>query len=145
MLRAVLDLAPGLLIAVPQMEDPNFSRSVVLLIEHSDAGAMGIVFNRPADIPLSDIGKEQGIVVHPHAGHAYIGGPVSPERGFLLHRRPPVPESVQGHDGIWLSVSPDSLKPLLEGGPGDYRPCLGYAGWGPGPLHRERVVLRWAT
>ena len=141
----VLDLAPGLLIAVPQMEDPNFSRSVVLLIEHSDAGAMGIVFNRPADIPLSDIGQEQGIIVHPHAGHAYIGGPVSPERGFLLHRRPTVPESVQVHEGIWLSVSTDSLKPLLEGDPNDYRLCLGYAGWGPGQLEKEVVVGGWLT
>src|SRR5258707_15295732 len=74
MLSRVDDLAPGLLIAVPQMEDPNFSRSVVLLIEHSDAGAMGIVFNRPSEVPLSEIGKEQGLRVHPGAGRAFIGG-----------------------------------------------------------------------
>jgi putative transcriptional regulator len=141
----VTDLAPGLLIAVPQMEDANFSRSVVLLIEHSEQGAMGIVFNRPADIPLSDIGKEQGITVHPEAGNAYIGGPVSPERGFILHRCPEVPESVQVHEGIWLSVSTDSLKPLLEGDPNVYRLCLGYAGWGPGQLEREVVVGGWLT
>jgi putative transcriptional regulator len=139
------DLAPGLLIAVPQLEDPNFARSVVLLIEHSPAGAMGIVFNRPSDIPLLDIGKEQGFPVHPEAGRAYIGGPVSPERGFLLHRRPDMPDSVKVHDGVWLSVSTDSLKPLLEGDPGIYRLCLGYSGWGPGQLEKEMIVGGWLT
>src|SRR4051812_50043638 len=106
------------------MEDPNFSRSVVLLIEHSEAGAMGIVFNRPADIPLRDIGKEQGIVVHPRAGSAYIGGPGSPQRGFLLHRRPNSPPSAQGHDGILLSVSTGSPETPPHGSPHDHPPLL---------------------
>ena len=55
------DLAPGLLIAVPQLDDPNFARSVVLLIEHNESGAMGVVFNRPSEIGLRDIGKEHGM------------------------------------------------------------------------------------
>jgi putative transcriptional regulator len=139
------DLAPGLLIAVPQLEDPNFARAVVLLIEHSPAGAMGIVFNRPSDIPLREIGKEQGFRVHPDAGSAYIGGPVSPERGFLLHRRADMPDSVKVQDGVWLSVSTESLKPLLEGDPAAYRLCLGYAGWGPGQLEKEMIVGGWLT
>jgi len=145
MLPGVDDLAPGLLIAVPQMEDPNFARSVILLIEHSDAGAMGIVFNRPSEVPLSEIGKEQGLHVHPRAGRAFIGGPVSPERGFLLHRRADVPDSIKVHDGLFLSVSTESLKPLLAGDPGAYRLCLGYAGWGPGQLEREVTVGGWLT
>ncbi|TMA42054.1 MAG: hypothetical protein E6J82_10490, partial [Deltaproteobacteria bacterium] len=82
---AVSDLAPGLLIAVPQLDDPNFARSVVLLIEHNESGAMGIVFNRPSDIGLQDIGKEHGMEVHESAGNAFIGGPVQRERGFLVH------------------------------------------------------------
>src|SRR6266481_5716058 len=140
---SVDDLAPGLLIAVPQMGDPNFSRSVVLLIEHSDAGAMGIVFNRPSEVPLSEIGMEQGLRVHPEAGRAFIGGPVSPERGFLLHRRADMPDSIKVHDGVFLSVSTESLKPLLAGDPAAYRLCLGYAGWGPGQLEREVVGGGW--
>ena len=145
MLRRVDDLAPGLLIAVPQMEDPNFTRSVVLLVEHSEDGAMGIVFNRPSEVALSEIGREQGFPVHPEAGTAFIGGPVSPERGFLLHRRADVPDSIKLQDGLFLSVSTDSLKPLLEGDPGAYRLCLGYAGWGPGQLEREVIVGGWLT
>src|SRR2546422_11493055 len=130
MLPSVDDLAPGLLIAVPQMEDPTSPRSVVLLVEHSPAGAMGIVFNRPSEVPLSEIGKEQGLRVHPEAGRAFIGGPGSPERGVLLHRRADVPDSIKLDDGLFLSVSTGSLKPLLAGGPRAHRPCLRLPGWG---------------
>lgn len=139
------ELAPGLLIAVPQMDDPNFSRSVVLLIEHSEEGAMGIVVNRPSEVSLLDVGRVHGIKVPGGAGHAWTGGPVQPERGFLLHRRGGLEESVEVLDGIFLSVSTDSLRTLLEGDPGLYRLCLGYAGWGPGQLEREVVLGGWLT
>ena len=139
------ELAPGLLIAVPQMDDPNFARSVVLLVEHNESGAMGIVVNQPSEIALSEIGKEQGIRVHHGAGSAYVGGPVQRERGFLVHRRATLPDSIALHDGVYLSVSTDSLKDLLEGEPNDYRLCLGYAGWGAGQLERELVAGGWLS
>lgn len=137
------DLAPGILIAVPQLDDPNFARSVVLLIEHNDSGAMGIVFNRPSEIALREIGKEHGMDVHEGAGNAYIGGPVQRERGFLVHRRPDVADSVQLQEDVFLSVSTDALRILLSGDPAAYRLCLGYAGWGPGQLEREMVSGGW--
>jgi len=139
------ELAPGFLIAVPQMDDPNFSRAVVLLVEHSEEGAMGIVFNRPGEIAISDVARAHGIVVNRAARTAYSGGPVQPDRGFLLHRRDDVAESVEIADGIYLSVSTDSLRPLLEGDPAMYRLCLGYAGWGPGQLEKEVMVGGWLT
>jgi putative transcriptional regulator len=139
----VSDLAPGILIAVPQMDDPNFARSVVLLVEHNEAGAMGITFNRPSDVALQDIGKEHGMEVHSSAGYAFIGGPVQRERGFLVHRRPEVGDSVELQDDVFLSVSTDALRTLLAGDPVAYRLCLGYAGWGPGQLEREMVAGGW--
>ena len=139
------ELAPGFLIAVPQMEDANFSRSVVLMVEHGPDGAMGIVFNRPSEVTLAEVGRSHGVDVHPTAGTAFVGGPVQRDRGFILHRRADVPDSVQVSDGIYLSVSSDSLKPLLEGNPAEYRLCLGYAGWGPGQLEREVMVGSWLT
>ncbi len=139
------ELAPGLLIAVPQMEDPNFSRSVVLLVEHSESGAMGIVFNMPSDVSIADIGQEHGVEVPEGAGSAFIGGPVERERGFLIHRREDVPDSVELSDRVFLSVSTESLEALLSGDPGEYRLCLGYAGWGPGQLEREMVAGGWLT
>ena len=139
------ELAPGFLIAVPQLEDPNFHRSVVLLLEHSEEGAMGIVFNRPGDVSLEQVGRAHGIEVMDGAGNTFQGGPVQTERGFLLHRRDDIVESVRVAEGIWLSVSTESLKPLLEGDPAQYRLCLGYAGWGPGQLEKEVMVGGWLT
>jgi putative transcriptional regulator len=137
------DLAPGFLIAVPQLDDPNFARSVVLLIEHNETGAMGIVCNRPSDVALADIGREHGIEVPDAAGQAMIGGPVERQRGFLVHRRGDVGDSVELETGVYLSVSTDTLKVLLAGDPAQYRLCLGYAGWGPGQLEREMVAGGW--
>ena len=137
------DLAPGILIAVPQLDDPNFSRSVVLLVEHNESGAMGIVFNRPSDISLADIGREHEMDVHAGAGQAFVGGPVQRERGFLVHRREDVTDSVKLEEGVFLSVSTDALRELLSGDPAAYRLCLGYAGWGPGQLEREMVAGGW--
>ncbi len=146
MLRFVIsELAPGFLIAVPQMNDPTFSRAVVLLVEHNDEGAMGIVFNRPGEITIGDVGRAHGITVNRGAGTTFNGGPVQTDRGFLLHRRDDVPESVRIAEGIWLSVSTDSLRPLLAGDPALYRLCLGYAGWGPGQLEKEVMVGGWLS
>lgn len=137
------DLAPGILIAVPQLDDPNFARSVVLLLEHNESGAMGVVFNRPSDVSLADIGREHGMEVHAGAGQAFLGGPVQRERGFLVHRRADVADSVKLDDGVFFSVSTDALRELLAGDPAAYRLCLGYAGWGPGQLEREVVAGGW--
>ena len=125
------------------MDDPNFSRSVVLLIEHNEAGGMGIVFNRQSDVSLLEIGREHDLQVHPRAGMAYLGGPVQRERGFLFHRKPGVGDSVKLDEDVYLSVSTDALKALLAGDPDEYRLCLGYAGWGPGQLEREMVAGGW--
>lgn len=139
------ELAPGFLIAVPQLDDPNFSRSVVLMLEHTTAGAMGIAVNRPSDVTLDSVGRAHGVKVPSRAGRAWMGGPVQPERGFLLHRRADLTESIEVSSGIYLSVSTESLKSLLAGDPALYRLCLGYAGWGPGQLEREMVLGGWLT
>lgn len=139
------ELAPGFLIAVPQMDDDNFARSVVLLVEHSADGAMGLVVNQPSEITLEEIGRAHGLRLPARAGTAFRGGPVQRDRGFLLHRRGDVADSVEVVDGIYLSVSTDSLKELLVGPALAYRLCLGYAGWGPGQLEREVMVGGWLT
>lgn len=139
------ELAPGFLIAVPQMDDPNFARSVVLLIEHSESGAMGIICNQQSEIALAEIAREHGAAVHAGSGRAFIGGPVQRERGFLIHRRRDVQDSVEVQEGIYLSVSTDSLRELLAGDPSAYRLCLGYAGWGAGQIERELVAGGWLS
>lgn len=142
------DLAPGFLIAVPQLADPNFERAVVLMIEHGEAGAMGIVINRPAPITLGDVARSHEIepALPLQQAPVFLGGPVEPERGFVLHGREDLPELVQLFEGVNLSGSMETLKLLLEeGAAGAFRLCLGYAGWGPGQLERELQEGSWIT
>lgn len=142
---AVSELAPGVLIAVPQMEDPNFERSVVLMLEHTAGGAMGIVVNRPSEIAIADIAKAHGFRAAPGSGTAFIGGPVDRQRGFLLHKRGDVPDALKVVEGVYLSVSAASLPALLGASTDGVRLCLGYAGWGAGQLEREVMVGGWLT
>src|SRR6185369_16885470 len=99
-------LAPTLLLAMPQLDDPNFHRSVVLLCRHGEEGALGFIVNRPLEVPVNELlvleGKE----------HAQIpltvweGGPVSQERGWLLCRDQPAEgETLTVCDGIFMSSS----------------------------------------
>ena len=108
-------IAPGFLVAVPQLGDPNFQRAVVLMLEHSDRGAMGLVVNRPAPLKLADVARGHGIEVGDdyHRAHVYVGGPVEPERGFVLHGRTEVPEAIPLFEGMFVSGSIDSLKLLF--------------------------------
>jgi len=137
--------APGLLVAMPQMGDPNFDRSVILMIEHGAGGAMGIICNRPGEITIEEIARAHELPVPRGTGSVLVGGPVDRERGFFIHRLPAIAEAVDLVDGVRLSVSRDSIEPILSGDPGDYRFCLGYAGWGPGQLEQEVVQGGWLT
>ncbi|MBX7115802.1 MAG: YqgE/AlgH family protein [Myxococcaceae bacterium] len=138
-------LAPGFLIAMPQLADPHFHRSVVLMIEHSDEGSMGLVLNRAAPLKLVDLGKGQSLLVAPaHAEeNVFIGGPVEPFRGFVLHDCAEVAERHQVLPGLFLSVTPPALKSVLLDAGVHLRFCLGYAGWGPRQVERELAQGAW--
>jgi putative transcriptional regulator len=135
------------LIAVPQLGDPNFQHAVVLMLEHGERGAMGLVVNRPAQLKLTEIAKGHGVSVGAayERSFAFLGGPVEPERGFVLHDRGDVPEAIPLFDGMYVSGSVDSLKLLLQGTPDHFRLCLGYAGWGPGQIEQELREGAWIT
>ena len=141
-------LANQLLIAMPGMDDPNFSRTVTYVCEHDDDGALGIVINRPVDLRLGDVlGNMNLSCSHPKAAALpiYKGGPIHNERGFVLHR--PI--------GAWastLNVSPDigvtTSRDILDAmalgeGPNDVLVTLGYAGWGAGQLEEEILNNTW--
>jgi putative transcriptional regulator len=144
---ATTEIAPGFLVAVPQLGDPNFQRSVILMLEHGTGGAMGIVVNRPGSVKLADVATTHGFAKTSPLGnaHAFVGGPVEPERGFVLHDRKDVPEAVALFDRLYVSGSVESLRLLFEGPVDRFRLCLGYAGWGPGQLERELRAGSWIT
>lgn len=136
-------LAPGLLVAVPQLADPNFERSVVFLLAHGEEGAFGLVLNRPSLLVLRDVCAELGIETL-RDDLVFIGGPVEEQRGFLLHGDAAQPESEQLDEGIFLSGAPAVLSDLC-GRSAPMRLFVGYAGWGPGQLEHELREGAWLT
>lgn len=136
-------VAPALLLSMPQLIDPNFKQSVVLLCQHSAEGAWGLVLNRPTNRAATLAGGEgtpagEGIEV-------WLGGPVELESGcILLGDMPDEGEALRICDGLFLSGSRALLQRLLEAPPsGRVRLLMGYAGWGPGQLEEELRQSAW--
>ena len=145
MLGLVKSLAPGFLIAMPQLLDSNFEKAVVLMIEHSDAGSMGLVINRTAPLTFRDLARSQEIKVATSRRDdaLFHGGPVEPYRGFVLHDCQEIEERNEVFPGLYLSVTSDALTPLLLDESANVRFCLGYAGWGPGQIELEMKQGSW--
>lgn len=138
------------LIAMPMLEDPNFFHSVTYICEHSEQGAMGLVINQPLDVELGEIFNHMKITVtDPVRAHQqiYMGGPVQPERGFILHQPLGEWESMLPvTDDIAVTTSRDILQALNDGnGPERSLIALGYAGWAPGQLEYELAQNTWLT
>jgi putative transcriptional regulator len=143
--REGASLAPRLLLSMPQLEDPNFRRTVVLLCEHSDEGAFGLVLNRPTGVSATEAVQLTPPVMTSSTMELWEGGPVEPQRGWLLlGERPSDAEVMEIHDGVYLSTSPVLLRRLLEGAAAPRARILtGYAGWGPGQLDSELEASAW--
>lgn len=138
-------LAPGFLIAMPQLGDPNFSKAVVLMLEHGSGGSMGLVLNKAAPLTLKDLAKAQTITVGDRFANesVFVGGPVEPQRGFVLHDSASVQDKHEVMPGLYLSVTMDALAPLLTEPDHRLRFILGYAGWGPTQLEQEIAQGAW--
>lgn len=143
-------LAPGLLLAMPQMADPNFSRTVVLLCRHEKEGAMGLIMNRPTDAAVVDVVHfDPPLKAARNNMTVWTGGPVEPQRAWLLLGFDPGPdEAVNIAPGVYLSASARVLRQLLEGDPDRTREArflVGYAGWAGGQLEAELAASAWLT
>jgi len=139
-----------LLIAMPNLQDPNFSRTVTYICEHGEQGAMGIVLNRPTDLNLADVLRHMDIegTVDDFGGQiVYLGGPVEEERGFVLHSHTnPWDSTLAVNDDISVTTSRDILEAMACGeGPDHTLVALGYAGWGAGQLERELQDNAWLS
>jgi putative transcriptional regulator len=135
------------LVAMPSLDDENFNHTVSLLCEHSDSGAIGLVINRPTDLLLVDMMEQMGLEHARIDADAIVfwGGPVQPERGFVIHREPGGWESCMTLDnGIFVTTSRDVLRAIGQGdGPAEYVVVLGYAGWDAGQLESEILHNAW--
>jgi len=134
-------------VSMPQLDDPNFHQSVVLLCEHDPQGAFGLVLNRRTQTPASSVVRLTPPVETDNGLELWIGGPVEPERGWILTgAEPGDDEAVRVTDGVYLSTSQDLLRHLLEqSSPTRTRLLTGCAGWGAGQLDAELLASAWLT
>jgi putative transcriptional regulator len=145
-----INLTDHFLIAMPAMEDPYFSKSLIYIAEHNDQGALGIIVNRPIDMSLAtlfekiDVPFESGSLADLPV---FFGGPVQTDRGFVLHR--PVGEwqsTLAVNTEIGLTTSRDVLQSVARDGlPSEVMVTLGYSGWGAGQLEHELAQNAWLT
>ena len=143
-------LTGQLLIAMPAMQDPRFTQSVILVCAHTDEGAMGIVLNRPLAKPSFDALLQQ-LDVEPTPPARQIrlceGGPVDHGRGFVLHTSDWKGDgSLEVAEDLALTASLDILQDIAKGeGPRAGLLALGYASWGPGQLDQEMQDNVWLS
>ena len=110
-------LAPSLLLSMPQLQDPNFARTVVLLCDYVPEGAFGLVLNRPTDMPAASMVRLDPPIAGGNDLPLCLGGPVEPERGWILMAdEPDDPEHRLICEGVYLSTSPDLLRRVLAEG-----------------------------
>jgi putative transcriptional regulator len=143
-------LQQQMLIAMPAMADPNFSRSVTLMCQHNKEGAIGITINRQSDFTLGELLFQLNISCENQEISSMIvleGGPVSPERGFVLHTPfEGFDSSIKINDDIMVTTSRDVLAAIAVGnGPQHFLVALGYAGWGDGQLESEMRQNAWLS
>ena len=154
-------LAPAFLLSMPQLTDPNFNRTVVLLCKHSvKEGAFGLVVNRPLvtsgrvvvnvePAPAARAVRPGETVSTDRELQVWVGGPVEPQRSWMLVGEKDEDEDDEARgmriaDNLYLSTSPDLLRRLLEPDPPPRtRLVVGYSGWGPGQLEAELQASAW--
>jgi putative transcriptional regulator len=141
-------LAGHLLIAAPSMGDPHFERTVILIVQNSPSGAVGIVINKPIGETsitsmLQALGQRGGDV--PGEVRVFSGGPVEPEVGFVVHSAEyHRPETVAVNDRLSMTSSLNILRDIgAKKGPAKILVAFGYAGWGPDQLEGEIKVHAW--
>lgn len=143
-------LTNHLLIAMPQLSDPNFAQTVALVCEHTEKGALGIVLNKPLPMRLSDVLSQMKLEPSTDriaAQPVLRGGPQHTDRGFVLHR----PGGQWDHthkvsDTIQVTTSRDVLAAMARGeGPSDAFIALGYAGWESGQLEQQMRENAWLS
>ncbi len=141
-------LAGHLLIAMPNMPDERFSKTVIYMCAHNAEGAMGLVVNKPLEtLSFPDLLEQLDIVPSGLSEpiNVHFGGPVESGRGFVLHTPDYVQEATMVvDDQIALTATVDILQAIADGiGPRQSLLALGYAGWGPGQLDSEIKANGW--
>ncbi len=157
---AHINLSQHFLIAMPGLQDSGFGRSVVYICEHNEHGAFGLCINKPLDMPLEDLFAQNRLPLKRAdliGQRICWGGPLHPEHGFILHKKPEpdttasepdssYTSSLHTADGLQMTTSKDVLDALSEGsGPAKVFAALGYSAWSNGQLEDEIRSNSWLT
>jgi len=143
---------------MPQLSDPNFTRAVVLMLDHGDEGSFGLIVNHPSTMEVAEL--MTGLEVDwcgKHDAVVWAGGPVMPNSGWILHsgsdELPNASDTLDqaleatGHmkvcDGLFMSTSEENIRILAEAPPQRMRFLLGYSGWAGGQLAQEMAQGSW--
>lgn len=144
------DLTNHFLIAMPNVDEPDFKHTVTYICEHNESGALGLVINRPLEINVSDVLDQMDIPTQDDKLKTLpvmFGGPNNPERGFVIHR--PYGDwrySYETDQGIAVTASKDILQAIAQHrGPLDIMITLGYVRWAAGQLEQELARNLWLT
>jgi putative transcriptional regulator len=136
-------LTGHLLVASPHLLDPNFVKTVVLLVQHNKEGALGLVINRPVDKNVQDLWREVGGGPCESKQSVFLGGPV-PGPLMAVHDYAKVGE-LEILPGIFFSASKPNLDVLVAQSKHDYKICIGNSGWGAGQLENELEEGAWLS
>lgn len=159
--KPILDTAPTanlaqhFLIAMPNLDDDLFGRSLIYVCEHNEQGALGLCINQPMPMLLADLFEQMQLPLHRadlQQQPLFWGGPVQSERGFMLHPQQPTAEqspwpyasSLKTPDGLQMTTSKDIVHMLSAGGgPTQLFATLGYAAWDYQQLEEELATHSW--
>ncbi len=142
-------IAPGILLAMPQMDHSYFSRTVILMVEHSAKGSMGLVLNKPLEIKQDQFVVINGLDTQDQgefrSPDIFVGGPVMPNSGWVVYDTEPclLEQSTVLSKQIALTSSQDNMKSLINDPTFRARLFSGYAGWQPGQLQKEMTHGAW--
>ncbi len=127
--------------ASPSMSDPNFKHAVILMIEHSDDGAMGLILNQPMETMVDEVWDQLSMLPCPVDQSLLSGGPCDGPL-MLLHDRLGQAQ-IEVCKGVCFTTDEQMVRELLLDAPGTMRFFVGYAGWGPGQLESELNQGGW--
>jgi putative transcriptional regulator len=132
-----------LLVASPHLQDPNFLRTVILLVQHSDQGAFGLVLNRPINKSVKELWAEVHEPSCQCTKHLNMGGPVTGPL-MALHTQKGLSE-VEVLPGLFFSAEKGHLEQLVQRDPKQFKLFVGHSGWGSDQLENELKQGAWLT
>ena len=149
-LNLMTDLSGHLLIAIPDLGDPNFSKTVVLLFQHSQEGASGLILNRPSDSPVSAVWEKVAGERCDCQDWVLVGGPVQGplialHSSIALSETQVLPAGDESSLPVYISLERENLDALVRQEKQPFKIFCGYAGWGPGQLESEVEQGGWLT